>query len=85
MSVSIEKKSLEAHVELCAERYGRLEEKLDHLEKRLHTIEQSITDIKDSLVNTTNKGYEKIIHVGWLLLSGLVGFVAMYLIKMVHP
>lgn len=85
MSVSIEKKSLEAHVELCAERYGRLEEKLDHLEKRLHTIEQSITDIKDSLVNTTNKGYEKIIHVGWLILSGLVGFVAMYLIKTVAP
>jgi hypothetical protein len=85
MSVSIEKKSLEAHVELCAERYGRLEEKLDHLEKRLHTIEQSITDIKDSLVKTTNKGYEKIIHIVWLLLSGLVGFVAMYLIKIVQP
>jgi hypothetical protein len=85
MSVSIEKKSLEAHVELCAERYGRLEEKLDHLEKRLHTIEQSITDIKDSLVNTTNKGYEKIIQVGWVMLSGIVGFVAMYLIKMVNP
>jgi chromosome segregation ATPase len=85
MSVSIEKKSLEAHVELCAERYGRLEEKLDHLEKRLHTIEQSITDIKDSLVKTTNKGYEKIIQVGWVILSGTVGFVAMYLIKMVNP
>jgi chromosome segregation ATPase len=85
MSVSIEKKSLEAHVELCAERYGRLEEKLDHLEKRLHTIEQSITDIKDSLVKTTNKGYEKIIQVGWVMLSGIVGFVAMYLIKMVNP
>ena len=33
-ATDIEKKSLEAHVELCAERYRYLEEKLDSLENR---------------------------------------------------
>ena len=41
-STDIEKKSLEAHVELCAERYANLENKLDSLETRMDKMEKYI-------------------------------------------
>ena len=48
-TTDIEKKSLEAHVELCAERYSNLEFKLENLDKRMDSLEGHIVDIKDSL------------------------------------
>ena len=39
MSTEIEKQSLEAHVELCAERYGKLENKLETVEKKVEKLE----------------------------------------------
>jgi hypothetical protein len=53
-TTDIEKKSLEAHVELCAERYRYLEEKLDSLEARLLKITCMIADIK-SMVNSSKQ------------------------------
>ena len=46
MSTDIEKQSLEAHVELCAERYGKLETKLEGLEKKVEKLEEHILAIK---------------------------------------
>ena len=37
----IEKENLEAHVELCAVRYGSLETKLNNLEQRMDKLELS--------------------------------------------
>jgi len=45
----IEKENLEAHVELCAERYRALEDKLDNLEERMDKLEGHMVDIKNSL------------------------------------
>jgi len=45
----IEKVNLEAHVELCAERYNNLEEKLDNLETRMDKLEGHMVDIKNCL------------------------------------
>lgn len=36
----LEKENLEAHVDLCAERYKRLEEKFNNLELRLNSLKQ---------------------------------------------
>lgn len=36
----LEKENLEAHVDLCAERYKRLEEKFNNLELRLTSLKQ---------------------------------------------
>jgi len=33
-----EKKSLEAHVDLCAERYFRLEQRLENVETAIHSL-----------------------------------------------
>ena len=54
----IEKPSLEAHVELCSERYSRLEDKLDEVVRRIERsyvrfdkMEQSINIIKEFATN----------------------------------
>lgn len=49
----IEKRDLEAHVVLCAERYKNLENKLDNLEQRTSHIEQNVMEIKEKLFAST--------------------------------
>lgn len=46
-TTDIEKKSLEAHVELCAERYKLLENKLQ-------TVEEGVEETKDMVRNLTS-------------------------------
>ena len=38
-TTEIEKKSLEAHVELCAERYSSLDQRLDNLNVNINKVE----------------------------------------------
>jgi hypothetical protein len=45
----IEKENLEAHVELCAQRYDALEKRLSGVEGKLSTLQ---TTIEDSSLNT---------------------------------
>jgi prefoldin subunit 5 len=79
MAFEIEKKSLEAHVEICAERYSTLETKLDNLETRMDKIELHIVDIKDSLGKVGNEGNKTIITIGTAvfvaLLTAMLGVV----------
>ena len=55
---AIEKTSLEAHVEICGERYTRLEDKLDEVVRRIERsyvrfdkMEQSLSVIKEYATN----------------------------------
>jgi vacuolar-type H+-ATPase subunit E/Vma4 len=45
MATSLEKENLEAHVDLCAERYRRLEEKFEALTHRLETLEERLENM----------------------------------------
>lgn len=63
-TTDIEKKNLEAHVELCAERYAALENKLDNLDERMTIIERHIVDIKDSITNKTGGINKQMIAIG---------------------
>lgn len=78
-TTDIEKKSLEAHVEICAERYSTLETKLDNLENRMDKIEGHIVDIKDSLGRTSGESNKTIITIGTAvfvaLLTAVLGIV----------
>jgi predicted nucleic acid-binding Zn-ribbon protein len=71
-STDIEKKSLEAHVELCAERYANLENKLDSLETRMDKMEKYILEIRNSLSGSENNQFKTIIAVGTTLIGALV-------------
>jgi prefoldin subunit 5 len=78
-TTDIEKKSLEAHVELCAERYSKLETKLEHLDSRMDKLEGHIVDIKDSIGRVGADSNKTLITIGTAifvaLLTGLIGVV----------
>ena len=78
-TTDIEKKSLEAHVELCAERYSNLETKLNHLDDRMDKLEGHIVDIKDSLSKVGSENNKTLITIGTAifvaLLTGIISFI----------
>jgi uncharacterized protein YydD (DUF2326 family) len=84
-TTDIEKKSLEAHVELCAERYRYLEEKLDSLESRSIENNKMISDIKSMVQTVLNKRNDQIISWGVgiiIALGSVIGwFITHYVIK----
>ena len=71
-STSIEKKSLEAHVELCAERYDALEDKLDNLDKRIEKIDEGVEDIKKAIAKNSLGASSQIIKIGTALFAVLI-------------
>lgn len=81
----IEKKSLEAHVEICAVRYGALDTKLNNLEQRMDKMEMYLIGIKDSLEAKLEDRSKSV--MGWtisilgILLSALLGYIGHGLFK----
>jgi gas vesicle protein len=84
-----ERTSLGAHVDLCAERYKTLEQKLDKLEDRMSTMEEHIiiirTKLSDSAADTTSKVSGQIINIGTAfgvaLVTGLITVVVQLILK----
>ena len=75
----IEKKSLEAHVELCAQRYKFLEQKLDTVETTLTEVSTEIGTVKSMVQNITNQRNNQIINWG-LGIIAVLGSIIGYLI-----
>ena len=63
-TTDIEKKSLEAHVELCAERYRHLEEKLETLDSTLGTVKTDVASVKYMMQKVVNQRNNQIINWG---------------------
>jgi len=80
MDSDIERRELEAHVVLCAERYQNLDDKLDSLEKRTTQIEKVLNEIRDRLFMTTTASKDKAIRFSVtaivLLITIIVGLIA---------
>ena len=72
MATNIEKQNLEAHVELCAERYSSLEEKLNNLESRMDKVETHLVDIKTALSNQDSSQYRTLITIGTTIIGVLI-------------
>lgn len=76
MSASdIERENLEAHVELCAERYKQLNLKLDSLDNKVTTMESMISDIKNSLSDANDKHNRQLITIGTSVIVVLIGAI----------
>ena len=82
----IEKKSLEAHVELCAERYKNLDDKLDTVEKRvaevehkleakITAVEQMLDEIKDMIVKMQHHRNNQLITWGSAVIASLISAI----------
>jgi predicted nucleic acid-binding Zn-ribbon protein len=97
-STDIEKKNLEAHVELCAERYKSLEDKLDNLDQRVSAIEKKIDskmqaieskvedkfgEIKKAIIDFQEKRNTQLIGWGVSIISTLISILLTLLWKFV--
>ena len=74
-----EKKSLEAHVELCAERYRFLEEKLDILDSTLGSVKVDVVSVKDMMQKVVNQRNNQLINWGIGIIA-VMGSVIGYLV-----
>jgi len=84
-TTEIEKKSLEAHVELCAERYRFLENKLETVEGKIQDLNNVIREVHDMVQAMAEKRTDQIIAWGMGFITVLVGtlgyLLAIYVIK----
>ena len=84
-TTDIEKKSLEAHVELCAERYKFLENKLETLETTIAGVKTMVEEVHDMVQTMTQKRNDQLIGWGIGIIGSLVAtigwLVSHYIIK----
>ena len=74
-STDIEKKSLEAHVELCAERYSNLNDRLESLDSRMGKIEHLISEVKRAIASAPNESNKTLIAIGTTVVGAMIGAI----------
>ena len=77
-TTDIEKKSLEAHVELSAERYRMLELKIENVDTKMTNQTTVIQEIHDLVHSLAEKRNTQIINWGIGIIASLVGAVAWF-------
>lgn len=75
-TTEIEKKSLEAHVELCAERYRFLEQKMEHFEKEIKSVKGMIEELSDMTRRVVEKRNDQLISWGLGIMGVMIGIIA---------
>ena len=78
-ATDIEKKSLEAHVELCAERYNALEDKITVLDSKITSLSAMIKEVKDAVGKMAEKNNDRLIAWG-IGIIGTLSAITIYLI-----
>jgi archaellum component FlaC len=78
----IEKENLEAHVELCAERYRRLEEKLENVETKMGSVSSDLSGLHTSMSQDNKIIIKTLIATAGTIIVALVSAVAAVLTKM---
>jgi prefoldin subunit 5 len=79
-TTAIEKESLEAHVEICAQRYDALEVRMNNIEKRLYDVESTLKEIKNLLVTKETQAYKKLISIGIAVIGTLFSTITALII-----
>ncbi len=74
-TTELEKTSLEAHVDLCALRYGQLDQRLTALEGKVDGIHNDILEGQKSMTKV-------IIGTAGTIIAGVLGIVVTILMKM---
>ena len=70
--IDIEKNNLEAHVDLCAQRY-------DSLDKRLTSIEGKFGDLKKLIEDGHNSMTKVVVGTAGTVLTGIIGLAVVVL------
>lgn len=74
-TTNLEKESLEAHVDLCALRYGQLDSRLTALENKVDEVHTDIVEGQKSLTKV-------IIGTAGTVVAGILSLVVTILMKM---
>ena len=74
-TTDIEKKSLETHVELCAQRYKYLEEKLETVEQTVINLNTVVREVHDMVQTMSQRNTDRLINWGIGIIVSLVGAV----------
>jgi uncharacterized protein YPO0396 len=82
-TTEIEKKSLEAHVELCAERYRSLDDRLDAVNARIAGVETIVREVHDMIQNMTEKRNDQLINWGLGIIGTMTVIIGFFLVKYV--
>jgi phage shock protein A len=80
---AIEKKNLETHVELCAERYKFLENKLETVEEKVTGLEGVIREVHDMIQDMGRRRNDQIVTWGGAIIAGLCGVIGWLLVNYV--
>jgi len=82
-TTDLEKKSLEAHVDLCAQRYRFLESKLESVEKKIAKVNEVVGEVHDMMHNMSERRNSQLINWGLGVIAALAATVAFLLVTYV--
>jgi prefoldin subunit 5 len=71
-ATDIEKKSLEAHVELCAERYNQLEQRFEHVDSKIMSLQTLLREVHDMVAKLNEKRNDQLISWGIGIIGALL-------------
>ena len=71
----IEKESLEAHVDMCSERYNGLHRELKNLSSRMDKFERMLTEMRDMMMKMKTDRQSQLISWGIGIIGTLVAAV----------
>ena len=76
LATQSERKNLEAHVDLCAERY-------DRLEQRLEALEVAMQEMKQMVINESQRSTKIVIGSAATVIGGLLSTVVAIILVLV--
>lgn len=90
-TTDIEKKSLEAHVELCAERYAALDKsynvlysKLEVMSSKVERLETHIMAIREAVAGSGERHSKQLITIGTAIVTVLITGVISLIINFIN-
>ena len=75
-TTDLEKKSLEAHVDLCAQRYRFLEQKFVQVEEKINDQSTVIREVHDMVQSMSEKRNDQLINWGLGIMGTLLAVIA---------
>lgn len=84
-TTDLEKKSLEAHVDLCAQRYRFLEQKLDAVEDKILALNTVIREVHDMIQVISEKRNDQLINWGLGIMGTMLAVIAYLVTTFVMP
>ena len=78
----LERENLEAHVDLCAERYKVLEEKFERLEKTCDDISEQVTKMADKATADKVAHSKLVIGAAATVIAGLLSTIVLLLLNL---